>query len=268
MDRRDRGLELIRADRRLGQGRADQRDPLLDGGRSQSASILLGERNQGAVVADTRRPAGIGEEHQGEQPGDLTVLGQQAPQLARQPDRLRAQFDPLERRTRARGVALVEDQVQDVEHGAEPVAPFRGRGHPELGAAFADPLLRPADPLGHRRLGHQERAGDLRGRQPADGSQRQCHLRRGVSDGWQHRNTSVSVSSRVGPGSGSPSSRPAAASSRRRRAVSLRCCSIQRRDATRTSQPVGLAGTPSAGHWQRRRDECLLDGVLAGVEVP
>ena len=97
--------------------------------RSQTRSILLGERDQGAVVADAGRPAGVGQEHQREQTGDLAVVGQEAPQLARQPDPLRAQLDPLERRTRARGVALVEDQVQDVEHGAEPVMPFRGRGH-------------------------------------------------------------------------------------------------------------------------------------------
>ena len=121
MDRRDRGLELVRADRRLRQRRADQRGPLLDRAAVPERSILLGERDQGAVVADASRPAGVGQEHQREQTGDFAVVGQEAPQLARQPDRLRAQLDPLERRTRARGVALVEDQVQDVEHGAEPV---------------------------------------------------------------------------------------------------------------------------------------------------
>ncbi len=39
-------------------------------------------------------------------------------------------------------------------------------------------LLGAADPLRHRRLGHEERARDLRGRQPADGAQRERDRRR------------------------------------------------------------------------------------------
>ena len=39
-------------------------------------------------------------------------------------------------------------------------------------------LLGPADPLRHGRLGHQERVGDLGGRQAADGPQRERDRRR------------------------------------------------------------------------------------------
>ena len=55
----------------------------------------------------------------------------------------------------------------------------------------------------------------------------------------------------------------AAASSRRRRAASLRHISMRRRDATATSQPFGLPGRPSDGPLLRRGDERLLDGILA-----
>jgi hypothetical protein len=50
-------------------------------------------------------------------------------------------------------------------------------------------------------------------------------------------------------GSGSGGSCAVAVSSRRRRADSLRHSSVSRRDATVTSQPFGLPGTPSVGHW-------------------
>ncbi len=48
----------------------------------------------------------------------------------------------------------------------------------EAGAGRLDALLRPADALRHGRLGHEEGAGDLGGRQAADGSQGQRDLRR------------------------------------------------------------------------------------------
>jgi hypothetical protein len=78
----------------------------------------------------------------------------------------------------------------------------------------------------------------------------------GVSDGWQHRNSSVSVSSESGARGASAAgarnwsrgTRVPAVSSRRRRAISLRSWSVIRRCATRTSQPRGLSGRPSFGH--------------------
>jgi hypothetical protein len=38
-------------------------------------------------------------------------------------------------------VSLVEDQVQDVQHGGDALGDLRRRGRPELGAAGLDPLL-------------------------------------------------------------------------------------------------------------------------------
>ncbi len=76
----------------------------------------------------------------------------------------------------------------------------------------------------------------------------------GDSAGWQHRNSRVSESS-CSPGPSPAATRasgPAATasdSSRRRRALRLRSSSVSRRPATVTSQPRGLAGSPSRGHW-------------------
>ncbi len=71
----------------------------------------------------------------------------------------------------------------------------------------------------------------------------------GVSAGWQHSSSRVSVSSTAGTCSGSGGTRAATTSSRRLRADSLRHSSVSRRDATVISHPLGLSGTPSAGHW-------------------
>jgi hypothetical protein len=77
----------------------------------------------------------------------------------------------------------------------------------------------------------------------------------GDSDGWQHMNSSTSVSSAVTGGRSaagadhSPGSRhPATVSSRRRRACSARSRSVSLREATVISQLRGLSGTPSRGH--------------------
>ena len=67
----------------------------------------------------------------------------------------------------------------------------------------------------------------------------------GVSAGWQHMKSRISVSSWSGI---SPADAPSSeASSRDRRERSLRHWSIRRRDAVWTSQPRGSSGTPSRG---------------------
>ena len=98
----------------------------------------------------------------------------------------------------------------------------------------------------------------------------------GESAGWQHRNSSVSVSSssgldrrvrrqgtqRLGRRAGPRRSpRGGAAPSRRgsRRSGGA--------PATVISQPRGLSGTPCSGHWSGGGQQRLLDRVLAGVEL-
>ena len=90
---------------------------------------------------------------------------------------LGGQVGPLQVRAGAGGVALIEDQVEDVQDGAQPLGVLRSRRHGEGRPGGPDPLLGPADPRRHRRLGHQERLGDLGRGEAADGAQGQGDLR-------------------------------------------------------------------------------------------
>ena len=73
----------------------------------------------------------------------------------------------------ARGVSLVENQVEHLEHRRQTALALPRARQTERDLGGLDALLGPADPLGHRRLGNQERARDLRGREAADGPERQ-----------------------------------------------------------------------------------------------
>ena len=75
-----------------------------------------------------------------------------------------------------RGIALVEDQVDDREHGDEPIGQLMVGRHAEGDRGGLDLALRTHQPLRHRRLGNQERACDLDGAQSAERPQRERHL--------------------------------------------------------------------------------------------
>ena len=67
-----------------------------------------------------------------------------------------------------------EDEVDRREDGVEPVRELRGSGNAVGGVVVVKFALGPYDPLRHRRLGYQERRGDLAdretGEQPQDES--------------------------------------------------------------------------------------------------
>jgi hypothetical protein len=65
-----------------------------------------------------------------------------------------------------------------VEHRPEPIVDLFGRWQGKGRARLADALLGPAHPLGHRRLGHEEGAGDFGGGEASDRLQREGDLRR------------------------------------------------------------------------------------------
>jgi hypothetical protein len=90
---------------------------------------------------------------------------------------LRAQVRADQVGARAGRVPLVEHEVDDGQHGLQAGREL-GRGRHAVGdARIADLALGAHQPLRHRRLGHQERARDLRRGQPAQQAQRQGHLR-------------------------------------------------------------------------------------------
>ena len=147
--------------------------------------------------------------------------------------------------------------------------PLGGFGELEPAARRLDGLLRPADALGHRGLGHEERLRDLRGGQTRRRRAASAPAATAPTEpGWQQRNRRVSGVVVVGHlDDRRHGSSATTLSSRRRRALSLRHSSTSRREATVVSQARGLSGTPSVGHCSRRGEERLLDRVLAGVEL-
>ena len=68
----------------------------------------------------------------------------------------------------ARRVALAEQQIEDVEHGPEPLGPLGFGRQLEGFVGFSDLRLGPAYPLGHRRFGNEKRSGNLARRESAD----------------------------------------------------------------------------------------------------
>ncbi len=96
MDGGDGGLKLVGADRAARQDGLDQGHAFGDGRRVPEAAILLGQRDQLAVWTGAGRPAGVGQQHQGQQAGDLAVVWQQVADDPRQPDRLAGQVGALQ----------------------------------------------------------------------------------------------------------------------------------------------------------------------------
>ncbi|OIJ90076.1 hypothetical protein BIV25_32790 [Streptomyces sp. MUSC 14] len=172
----DRGLELVRAQVQCGQRRLHQVQALIDQRAVPPLAVLFGQRYQ---VAGRCRPclaAGVSEQHQREQPGHLAVLGQLRVHRPGQPDRLAGEVGADQLGARGSGVALVEDQVEHVQHDPQPLLALRALGQGERAAGGTDALLGPADPGRHRGLRHQERARDLGRGQAAHRAQRQRGL--------------------------------------------------------------------------------------------
>lgn len=90
MQRGDGRLELIRADRSAREGEGDQRDALVDLGAVPQGAVLFVEADQFARRVGAGGTARVGQQHEGEQPRDLAVAGQQRPHGPGQPDRLGA----------------------------------------------------------------------------------------------------------------------------------------------------------------------------------
>jgi len=80
------------------------------------------------------------------------------------------------------GVALVEDEVDDLEHRRQPVGQLVTTGHREPHPLLRERALLADDALRDRRLGDEERPGDLVRAQPAQQPQGQ----RDPSLGRQH----------------------------------------------------------------------------------
>ena len=152
----------------------EQRSPFLNLRCVPQRTVLVGQQHQ-VAVAEPGVPAGVVKQHQRQQPVRLGLVRHQPGQRSPEPERLGREVA-----TGGRGrIALVEDQVDDREHGRQSVRQQVGGRHAEGDSGGLDLPLGPDEALRHRRLADQERAGDLRGCQSPERPQRQRDLRIG-----------------------------------------------------------------------------------------
>jgi hypothetical protein len=178
VERGDRRLQLVRPAATPAERRLQGRQALGDRVALPAPAVLLLERHERAGGIDPGGPPRIVQEHQGEQALRFRLLGQQLDQQPAEADRLAAEVGANQAIGLGARVALVEDQVDDAEHGREPLGQQLARRHLERDARIEDLALGAHQPLRRGRLGLEEGAGDLPGRQAAQRAQRQRHLRR------------------------------------------------------------------------------------------
>jgi hypothetical protein len=139
-----------------GQALAHELMTLGDHCRVPGPTVLLVEGDQFAA----RRPggaAGLGQEHQRQEPGHLTVVRHEGTDQASEPDRLGGQVVTYGIGVGAgRQVALVEDEEEDGEYAGDACREIlRGR-YPITDASRLDLGLRAGDPLAHGGLDDPE----------------------------------------------------------------------------------------------------------------
>jgi hypothetical protein len=156
---------------RPGLRRLDQRAALLDLRLVPPRAVLIFEQDDRALVVEPRPSPRVVQEHQGEETERLRFVGHQAGQRPAEPDRLGAEL------VADVGVACVEDQIHGGEDRLEPLGKGVVRRDSERDPGRADLVLRPDEPLRHRRLAGQEGAGDLGRGQAAEQPERERHLR-------------------------------------------------------------------------------------------
>ena len=116
------------------------------------------------------------EQHERHEAERLGLVGHQRTQEPTQADGLGRQAAANQVGACAGGVPLVEEEVEDGQHGGRSFHQLVGRGHLEGDARVAYLALRPHEPLSHGGLGYQEGAGDLGRRHAGEGAQGQRDL--------------------------------------------------------------------------------------------
>ncbi len=92
VDRRDRGLDPVLPGPIVVEEAAHQCVTLPDLRPIPEPAVLIGESNEGSVGCGARRATRLGEQHQGEQPDRLGLLGQQRDQQTTESDRFGRQL--------------------------------------------------------------------------------------------------------------------------------------------------------------------------------
>ncbi len=178
MQRRDRGLQLVRTGRVHGEGEVQSANALGDHVPVPPRTILVIQQHQFAAVGRPRGVPGVLQQHERQQAERLGLAGHQRRQHAGEPDGLVAQLR-ADQRALGGGVALVEDQVQDGQHPIQPLGQQLGRRDAVGDGGSADLALGPYEPLLDRRLAHHEGARDLAAGETTHGPKRERHARVG-----------------------------------------------------------------------------------------
>ena len=250
----------VRARRRAPRRAASAASPRRISSRSQRARSWSSSRTGSPVGRRARRSARRLDLHQRDEPVHLRLRGHQPGEHAAQAQRLLAQRGPHPVVARRRRVALVEDQVDHLQHRRQARRAARRRAAPRTGTcASRQRALGAHDALRDGRLGDEERARDLGGGQAAEQAQRQRDLRLRR----QHRVAGDEDQPQQVVGDRLVDARPSHARHPPRRArlparAELRllvlpalCCGAgdRWRDACAVaiSQAPGLSGTPDAG---------------------
>src|SRR5262249_24058956 len=94
---------------------------------------------------------------------------------ARNPDRFVRKINTVQTGASARRIALVENEIEDVQHRVESLSALTLVGSAKTIAGFFDELFGAAVPLRHRRLGHEKGMCDFSTGEATDRAQRQCN---------------------------------------------------------------------------------------------
>ncbi len=138
-------------------------------------AILIEQQNGFPARADARVQPRRLDFHEGDQTVDFGFPRHQFSQDPPQTQGFLAQLRSHPVAAGGRGVPLVEDEIDDLEHRRYPSCQLGAARDFERDAGGRQGPLRPNDTLGDRRRGNEEGAGDLLGREPAEQSQRERH---------------------------------------------------------------------------------------------
>ena len=168
---------------RLGAGQ--RRQPAADQQPVPKPAILVEQQHRRAIRAGAGAGARRLDFHQRDQPVHLRLVGCKPGQDAAEPQRLLAELRPHPVVARGRRIALVEDQVDHLQHRRQAAGELGAARHLERHAGLGERALGAHDALRDGRLRHQEGAGDLFGGEAAEQPQRQrgARLRRQDADG-------------------------------------------------------------------------------------
>ena len=182
----DRGLERVRAEAPgEGLGAVEGREAAPDQQAVPAAAVLVEQQDRLARGAHPGAQARRLDLHQRDQAVHLGLARGQPGEDAPEAQGVLAEGRAQQVVARRRRVPLVEDEVDDLEHRTEARAELGTGRHLEGDAGLGEGALGPHDALRQGRLGHQERARDLVGGQPAEQAQRE----RDARVGRQHRVT-------------------------------------------------------------------------------